>query len=268
MKTEDRRRKIIELLEQKGSVLVEELAAEFGVSQVTVRKDLSELEERGLLHRTHGGATFAHKSLFNPSFREKLHLQQAEKQAIARAALEHIEEGDSLILDAGTTSLTLARLIKHRFRSLYVITNSVPIALELAETRWDVLLTGGQVRHHSMALIGPATVRALEVYHADKAFVCATGVSVHKGYSTPNPYEAQTKQAMIRSVDTVYALVDSSKLGRATLASFAALEEVHLLITDPAAPRDFLQHLERQGLGYRLAELEAGPALNPASRAG
>lgn len=267
MKTEDRRRKIIELLEQRGSVLVEDLASEFQVSQVTIRKDLTELEGRGLLHRTHGGATFAHKSLFNPSFREKINLQQAEKQAIATAALEYIEEGDSLVLDAGTTSLTLARLLKHRFRSLYIITNSVPIALELSETRWEVLLTGGQVRHHSMALIGPATVRTLEVYHADKAFMCATGVSIQKGYSTPNPYEAQTKGAMIHSVDTVYALVDSSKLGRATLASFAALEEIDLLITDEGAPKDFLQHLERQGLKYRIAELERLP-LKHASSAG
>ncbi|RIH85485.1 Glucitol operon repressor [Meiothermus luteus] len=268
MRSEERRSKIIELLEQKGSVLVEDLAATFGVSQVTIRKDLSELEARGLLHRTHGGATYTHKSLFNPSFREKIHLQQAEKQAIAKAALEHIEEGDTLILDAGSTTLTLVRLMKRHFRSLYIITNSIPIVSELVDTRFELLLTGGQVRHHSMALIGPAAVRTLEVYHADKAFMCATGVSLQKGYTTPNPYEAETKQAMLRAADTAFALVDSSKLGRATLASFAALEEIDLLITDEGAPKDFLQHLERQGLKYRIAELEAGPTLKHASRAG
>lgn len=266
MKSEHRRSKIIELLEHKGSVLVDDLAQEFAVSQVTIRKDLSELEERGLLHRTHGGATYAHKSLFNPSFREKINLQRAEKQAIAQTALEYIEEGDSLILDAGTTTFTLARLLKPHFRSLYIITNSVPIASELAETRWEVLLTGGQVRQHSMALIGPATVRTLEVYHADKAFMCATGVG-QAGYSTPNPYEAQTKAAMIRAVDSVYALVDSSKLGRATLASFAALSDVHLLITDKGAPKAFLKQMERQGLAFRLADPAVKPA-SPASRAG
>jgi len=254
MNTEDRRRKIIELLEQKGSVLVEELAAEFGVSQVTVRKDLGELEERGLLHRTHGGATFAHKSLFNPSFREKLHLRQSEKLSIAHVAIEYIEEGDTLILDAGTTTLMLARLMKHRFRSLYIITNSVPIALELSETRWDLLLLGGQVRHHSMALIGPATVRALEVYHADKAFMSATGVSIIKGYTTPNPYEAETKRAMIEAADAVYALVDSSKLGQATLASFASLQEADLLVTDTGASPDFLENMKRLELRVHLAE--------------
>lgn len=267
MKTEDRRSKIIELLEQKGSVQVDELVGLFGVSHVTIRKDLTELEDRGLLHRTHGGATFAHKSLFNPSFREKLHLQQNEKLSIAQAALEYIEEGDTLILDAGTTTLMLARLMKHRFRSLYVITNSVPIALELSETRWDLLLVGGQVRHHSMALIGPAAVRALEVYHADKAFMSATGVSVAKGYTTPNPYEAETKRAMIEAVDLVYALVDSSKLGRATLASFATLPEADLLVTDSGASPDFLEHMKRLELRVHLAETHP-PAHPRAAKAG
>ncbi|RDI95421.1 DeoR/GlpR transcriptional regulator [Meiothermus sp. QL-1] len=256
MRGEERRSRIIELLEQKGSVLVEDLAATFGVSQVTIRKDLSELEARGLLHRTHGGATYAHKSLFNPSFREKIHLQQAEKQAIAKAALEYIEEGDTLILDAGSTTLTLVRLMKSRFRSLYIITNSVPIASELTETRWELLLTGGQVRHHSMALIGPAAVRTLETYHADKAFMCATGVSLSRGYTTPNPYEAATKQAMLKAADAAFALVDSTKLGRATLASFATLGEVGLLITDTGAPREFIAELERLGHAYRLVEPE------------
>jgi DeoR family transcriptional regulator of aga operon/DeoR family fructose operon transcriptional repressor len=257
MKTEERRSRIIELLERRGSVAVDELAETFAVSLVTVRKDLSELEARGLLHRTHGGATYAHKSLFNPSFREKLHLQQAEKAAVARLALEFIEEGDSVILDAGTTTLLLAQIMKTRLRSVYVITNSVPVALELGETGWEILLTGGQVRHHSMALIGPATVRTLEGYHADKAFVSATGVSARRGYTTPNPYEAETKRAMIAAVDTVYALVDSSKLGLSTLASFAALGEVDVLLTDAKAPEGFLREMDRQGLAYRLGELEA-----------
>lgn len=256
MKTEERRSQIIELLEQKGSVWVEDLVARFGVSHVTIRKDLTELEARGLLRRTHGGATYAHKSLFNPSFREKLHLQQAEKAAIARLALELIEEGDTLVLDAGTTTLLLARLLKARLSSLYVITNSVPIALELAETGWEILLTGGQVRHHSMALIGPAGVRTLEAYHADKAFMSATGASLHRGYTTPNPYEAEIKRAMIAAVETVYALVDSSKLGQATLASFATLDEVDLLLTDAQAPEGFLRELDKRGLAYQLGGLE------------
>lgn len=243
MTTQQRRGVIIEALEARGQVLVESLAVEFGVSLVTIRKDLSELEARGLLHRTHGGASWAHRSLFNPSFREKAYLQQAEKQAIARATLELIEEGDSLILDAGSTTHALSRAMKKRFRHLHVITNSVPIALELAETGWELLLLGGSVRHHSQALIGPATVRALEPYHVDKAILSATGASLERGLTTPNDLEAQTKRAMIRAAAQVIGMVDSSKLGRVTLSSFAALTELAALVTDWNAAPEMLETL-------------------------
>ena len=243
MTTQQRRGLIIETLEARGQVLVEGLALEFGVSLVTIRKDLAELEARGLLHRTHGGASWAHRSLFNPSFREKAHLQQAEKRAIARATLELIEEGDSLILDAGSTTHALARAMKKKFRHLHIITNSVPIALELSETGWELLLLGGSVRHHSQALIGPATVRALEPYFADKAIVSATGASLEHGLTTPNDLEAQTKRAIIRAAGQVIGMVDSSKLGRVTLASFAALGELSALVTDWNASPDFLETL-------------------------
>lgn len=256
LRTEERRTAILELLERASAVQVEELSRQFEVSLVTIRKDLTDLESRGLLRRTHGGATPAHKSLFNPSFREKLHLRDAQKDAIARAALESIEDGDTLILDAGSTTLQLARKLRGRFQSLFVLTNSIPIALELSETPFEVLVLGGQMRHHSMALIGPASAVVLEAYHADKAFIGATGVSLAQGYSTPNPFEAQTKSAMVRAADRVFALVDSSKLGRATLASFAPIEDVELLITDAEAPQDFLRGLEARGLAVVVAGID------------
>ncbi len=254
MKSETRRSQIIQLLEQQGSVLVEDLSPLLSVSQVTIRKDLTQLEERGLLHRTHGGATYAHKSLFNPSFGEKINLQQAQKEAIAKAALEYIEDGDSIILGAGSTILTLARLIKKRFRSLYIITNSIPVAIELTDSGWDILLTGGQVRQHSMALIGPAAVRTLEVYQADKAFFGATGVSLSKGYTTPNPDMSNITKAIIEAANMSYALVDSSKLERATLVSFAKLEEASVLITDADAPREFVAAMRAKNLEVQLLE--------------
>jgi DeoR/GlpR family transcriptional regulator of sugar metabolism len=252
VRAEERRSRIIELLEREGLVQVEALAQRFGVSLVTIRKDLAELEEQGLLQRTHGGAVHTRKSLFNPSFREKLYLRHQAKQAIAQAALEYLEEGDTLILNAGTTTLFLAQLLKRRFRSLYILTNSIPIALELAETKFDIFLLGGQMRHHSMALIGPATVQILGNYHADKALLGATGVSLVRGYTTPNPLEAETKRAMLQAADRAIALVDSSKLGQSTLASFARLEEVSLLITDDEAPSGVLGDLQARGLNVRV----------------
>jgi DeoR family transcriptional regulator of aga operon/DeoR family fructose operon transcriptional repressor len=251
---EERRRDIVELLASEGRVRVEELAKRFDVSVVTIRKDLVELEDRGLLQRTHGGAVYVHKSRFSLSFLEKLQLQSHEKQAIAAAAMQYIKEGDTLILDAGSTTLALAQLIKHQFRRLFIITCSIPVALELSDTSWELLLVGGQVRHHSLALIGPAGVTTLENYHADKAFVGTTGLTLPHGYSTPNPLDAQMKQAILHSADETYVVTDSTKIGHPALAKFAQLDEVKVLVTDTAAPRDFLNALDERGIAYALAD--------------
>jgi len=250
---EERRRAIIELLEAERRVRVEELSRRFGVSEVTIRKDLAELEARGLLQRVYGGAVPAHKSRYNPSFLEKLSLHAAEKWAIAQAAIQHVCEGDAVILDAGSTTLAMAKAMRGRFHHLTVITSSVPIALELANTGWDLLLIGGQVRAHSLALIGPLAVNALTRFHADKAFLGATGVTLQDGYSTPNPLDAQLKRAMLNAASESYVLTDSSKLGHGVLANYARLEEIKLLITDSAAPAAFISALQKRGIAYQLA---------------
>ncbi|MFN3265985.1 MAG: DeoR/GlpR family DNA-binding transcription regulator [Deinococcales bacterium] len=260
MNSQERRSQIIVLLEQQGSVLVEQLAPHFGVSQVTIRKDLSELEERGLLQRTHGGAIYAHKSLYNPSFGEKINFQKAQKKAIALAALSYISEGDSVILGAGSTVLALARALKNHFRRLLVITNSIPVAIELAETTWTVILTGGEVRQHSMALIGADAVRSLAPYHADKVFFGATGVSLRAGYTTPNAEMSNITRVMLESAATAFALVDSSKLGQTTLVQFATLADAKTLITDAAVSQEFLSAIQEQGHHIVVAQ-----ALEPIS---
>ena len=141
----------MQLLEQDGNVKVEELAGRFGVSQVTIRKDLSELEEQGVLQMHYGGADFRIRSRFNVSFFQRLHMRSSPKNAIALAALAYIHEGDTIIIDAGSTTLALAQVLSGRFRSLYIITSSVPAALELSQAGYEILLVGGQVRNHSLA---------------------------------------------------------------------------------------------------------------------
>lgn len=252
MKPAERRRAILDLLETQGEKTVEELARLFGVSQVTIRNDLADLEARGLVQRTYGGAVPARKALFNPSFEEKKRHQLEAKRAIAQRALEEISEGDTLILDAGSTTLVLAGLLKHRFRRVFVLTNSLPVALELQGSGLEVLVLGGGMRHHSLALIGPATVRTLSWYRADKAFLGATGVD-RKGYSTPNPLEAETKRAMLEAAGKAYILADASKLDRPTLARFAGLEEA-VLVTDAGADPRVLQIYREAGATLLVAE--------------
>jgi DeoR family transcriptional regulator of aga operon/DeoR family fructose operon transcriptional repressor len=258
MTAEARRRKILQLLEEAGTVKVEDLSDRFTVSQVTIRKDLSDLEQQGLLQRTYGGAVFSHRSRFNISFIEKVNLQAAQKEAIARTALEYIHEGDTIILDAGSTTLSLASALAGKFQSLYVITSSVPAALELARAGYELLLVGGQVRNYSLALIGEAAVRTLECYHADRAFLGSSGTTITHGHSTPNPLDAEVKRAMIRSADEAYVLTDASKFGHACLATYARLDEVALIITDPDIPVHFVKTFAERGIPYRLAGSGSG----------
>ncbi|HKI58212.1 MAG TPA: DeoR/GlpR family DNA-binding transcription regulator [Trueperaceae bacterium] len=266
MRAETRRSTIIDLLERERTVSVDELSTRFAVSEVTIRKDLKQLEERGFLQRVHGGAVFAPRVLYNPSFKEKEHLRSDAKRAIAQRALEEVHEGESIILDAGSTTLALARAIRRHREHLVVITNSIPVALELAGTSLDVLLLGGHLRHHSLAMIGPATVETLRSYHADTAFMGATGVDVEHGFTTPNALEAETKAAMVRSSTRVVVLADASKLSRVTLAKFADLDRAAQLITDAAAPAEFLETAGRS-LRCEVAPVAADASVAEASDA-
>jgi DeoR family transcriptional regulator of aga operon/DeoR family fructose operon transcriptional repressor len=266
MTTELRHTAIIDLLKQQGKAKVEELAGRLNVSEVTIRKDLTRLEEQGLLERIHGSAVISQRSRFNIAFLERLRLQAPAKTFIARAAASYIQEGDSIILDAGTTTLSLAQVItERRFHSLLVITTSVPAALELSKGNYDILLIGGQVRNHSLALIGPMTVRNLESFHVDRTFLGTSGISLTHGYSTPNALDAQVKEAMIRAAAAqvkeamiraaaeTYVVADSSKFGHDCLVSFAGVAAIHLLITDSGIPAEYIMEFRKRAIRYQVA---------------
>src|SRR5215469_2586490 len=250
-----RRQQILNILEETGTLNVTELADRFGVSLVTIRKDLDDMGAEGLLDRTFGGAVFSHRSRFNRSFLQRAQEHRQEKLAIATAALEYIEDGDTIILDAGTTTLALAQVLREKVKSVFVITCSVPVALELSSAGYDILLLGGMVRNKSLALLGRETLRIIERYRADKAFLGSTGFTAEMGHSTPNPDDAQIKEALIRIADKTYVLVDSSKYGHNCLTSFAHLPDVHLTITDSGLPRNKAKALEAIGARLRIAEV-------------
>jgi DeoR/GlpR family transcriptional regulator of sugar metabolism len=253
-KTAARRQQILNILEETGSLNVTELADRFGVSLPTIRKDLDDLGAEGLLERTFGGAVFTHRSRFNRSLLQRAQEHRQEKLAIAAAALEYIKDGDTILLDSGTTTLALAQLLKAQTKSVFVITCSVPAALELSSGGYDILLLGGMVRNKSLALLGRETLRIIERYRADKAFLGCTGFSAEMGYSTPNPDDAQIKEALIRIADETYVLVDSSKYGHNCLTSFVQLRDVHLTITDNRLPRSEAKTLQAAGAKLRIAE--------------
>ena len=253
MTTESRHTAIIDLLKQEGKAKVEDLAERLRVSEVTIRKDLTKLEEQGLLERVHGSAIISQRSRFNIAFLERLRLQAPAKNSIAQAALNYIQEGDSIILDAGTTTLALAHaLTERRFHSLFVITNSVPAALELSKVGYDIVLVGGQVRNHSLALIGPMTVKNFGNFHVDRGFLGTSGISLDHGYSSPNALDAQVKEAIIRAADESYILADSTKFGHDCLVSFATLSNIHLILTDSGIPSEYMGEFRKRGIKYQI----------------
>jgi DeoR family transcriptional regulator, aga operon transcriptional repressor len=245
---EERRRAIVEMVNQNGRVLVQELGQRFGTSLVTIRKDLETLHGRGLLHRTHGGALpLTSGALLDPSLREKEKLHRREKLRIGQAAARLVKEGQSVVLDSGTTTSMIARELRS-FHKLTVITNAVNIAAELAGTPIEVILTGGVLRENSFSLVGPLAEDVLRHLSADILFLGVDGFDVHFGLTTPNLLEAKVNRVMVEIARRTVAVCDSSKFGRRSLSLIAPPSAVQQAITDSRIPKSDLQSLRDAGV--------------------
>ncbi|MDN5344996.1 MAG: DeoR family transcriptional regulator, fructose operon transcriptional repressor [Clostridia bacterium] len=243
-----RRKIIIDKINSGMPLSVSELSRELGVSPMTVRRDLSSLEKEGLLARTHGGAVPVGEDSEEPSYTEKVNQYPVEKLAIARKAAELVKDGDTILLNAGTTVMALAQLLKER-QNLTVVTNTVNVAMELAQSEGiNLVLTGGSMRTKSYAMVGSLTERVLQEIHVQKAFLGVNGLSIEHGLTTPNMTEAHTNSLMVQAADEVIILADHSKIGRVTLSRIAPITAITTLITDKDAPRDFIKELAKLGI--------------------
>ena len=231
---------ILTRVREDGGVRVADLARDLGVSDMTVRRDLEILHNRGLLEKVHGGATsLPGSALFEPGFAAKSTLQEPEKEAIATAALGLVSPGTAIGISAGTTTYALARRLVD-MPGLTVVTNSVPVADVLYRAgRPDqtIILTGG-VRTPSDALVGPFAVAALRTMHLDQVFMGVHGMDPRSGYSTPNVLEADTDRALVASGRRLVVVADSSKWGTIGISSFARLDEADTLVTDAGLVAD------------------------------
>lgn len=249
---EERRRRIRELLREEGRVTVDALAARFGISPVTIRADLSILESAGALTRTHGGA------LSLPDADQSLDVKQlqhrAEKQRIAAAAADLIRDGETLILDSGTTTAQIARHIRTLdLKSINVITNALNIAALLIEVpSVRLIVPGGILRRESNSLSGPMAETALATLRADRLYLGADGVDPQIGVMTPHLAEAELNAKMIGIAQQVVVVADSSKFARRNISLIARVEQLHMLITDRAAPQDAVEQLRQRGVEVRL----------------
>jgi len=250
--SEERRRAILDLIDRDGRALVRSLASKFGRSEVTIRQDLEVLHRHGLVHRTRGGALPVRTTaLLDPSLQEKAKLHRKEKQRIALAAARLVKEGQSVVLDSGSTTTAVARALRH-FRQLSVITNAVNIAVELACTSVEVILTGGTLRENSFSLVGPLTEETLRRVSADILFLGVDGFDVYLGLTTPNLLEAKVNRVMMDISRRTVVVCDSSKLGRRSLSLIAPPSAVHQVVTDRQIARSDLRALREAGIEVTL----------------
>jgi DeoR family transcriptional regulator of aga operon len=253
MGLEQRRRAIRGLLQESPQVSVNELARRFGVSAVTVRADLKALDDIGALVRVHGGALPRGESDELPiDIKQNFH--RAEKTRIAAAAVEHIEDGQTIILDSGTTTAEIARLIRGRkLHALNVITNALNIAVLLASAPFiNLIIPGGMLRRRSWSLSGPPAENAIRDLQADTLFLGVDSLDPAVGLMTPYLLEAQLNAQMIRIARRVIAVTDSSKLLRRNLSVISGVDQVDLLITDHAADARAIKAIRARGVEVML----------------
>lgn len=227
---------ILDRVRADGGVRVADLVRELGVSDMTIRRDLEQLHDRGLLEKVHGGATtVAASALFEPGFSAKAVLQQEAKEAIADAAAALVHPGQAIAISAGTTTYAVARRLLD-VPYLTVVTNSVPVADALyhgGRADQSVLLTGG-MRTPSDALVGPFAVAALRTVNVDLVLMGVHGMDAHAGFTTPNMLEAETNRALVEAGRRLVVVADHTKWGMIGVSSIARLSQADLMITDSA----------------------------------
>jgi len=248
MLIEERRQHILGVLQSKGRVLVKELSETLGITQITIRKDLDHLQLKGLVQRTHGGALpVPAGAMFDPSLQEKQKRHSQEKQRIAAAAAELVQEGQCVMLDSGTTTTMVAHTLRH-FKHLTVITNAINIAADLANTDFDVILTGGTLRKNSFSLVGPLAEDVLHEMYADILFLGVDGFDLEIGLTTPNVLESRVNRAMVKAAKRVVVVCDSTKFHRRSLSRIIPPANIHCIITDRGLSDADAEMLRGQGV--------------------
>jgi DeoR family transcriptional regulator of aga operon len=237
-KTDQRANEILHLLLRGGKTSVNDLTEALSASPASIRRDLARLEERGLVHRVHGGAMLSSGAIYEPfRFDASFHVREGrftvEKQRIARAAAELVQERDMVGISAGTTTTLLAKQLQHR-RNIHVVTNAVNIGMELSSAASvHTTLTGGAMRWAgAFSLVGPAAIETLNMFVMDRLFLGVTGVHPQRGATMIEPDEAAVLRVMVKQAREVIVLADSSKMGMVSPSMICTPREIDLLITD------------------------------------
>jgi len=244
----ERKLKIVEFVRQYRIATVIKLAEEFGVHEATIRRDLTEIEQEGLLKRTHGGAIVEQWTHDEPSFNERSNYQLEQKMRIGKMAASLVEDGEHIIIDSGTTTLHIARNLIHR-SDITVVTNDMNIAAELREASGiKVIVTGGELYPSSYMLNGMYTDHVLKSLHVEKAFIGIPAIHPIHGLMHPEAQLVQAKQGMIRAAQEIIVVADASKIGKLSLHTVAPNRSIHTLITGEGTPDYDMKQFRDRGV--------------------
>jgi len=254
MLANQRRDKILELLKEDGQAKVLDLSRIFKVTEVTIRQDLERLEKEGFIIREHGGAYLKNidANVQNLSLQNQDNLDL--KMTIAKKAIEFINEGDTIILDSGSTTTEIAKLMKN-YTNLTVITNALNIALILgAQASINVIVTGGEFKAPTISLTGQKAADFFQNLHVDKLFLATAGIALKSGLTYPGISDICVKRAMIESANETYLVADSTKIGKNSFASLGALSLIDYLITDSNIKPEDKDWLKTYDVKFIIAE--------------
>ncbi len=245
---------ILDQFQRKPFLSVAELAAALGVSPMTVRRDLRRLAEEGMVRLEHGGALLIDRHALEGVFGQRERIRTTAKEAIGRLAARMVRDGDVVGLDAGTTTLTIARALCSQGR-VTAVTHSLPAIMELANRpNVEVMALGGLLQAHTLAFAGPTVIETLRGLRLHTLFLAATGFTVEDGMTCVSLYETDTKRALIEAARRVILVADHTKLGRVFLMRVASLDVVHEVVTDAGLPDEARHALEERGLLVHIAD--------------
>lgn len=249
--TEERRHRLTELVRRQGFAALQELASELDVSESTVRRDLDQLEESGVAKRTHGGVFYTGPSPRFAHFEQRQAAQWEKKRQIAQAAAALIEDGDTVLLDGGSTTYELARLLVGR--GIQVVTNSLPVAnLFTVGGNHDLVLVGGYVHLRTGVCLGPYANEMIGRLNVRRTVLSVAGIT-ERGFFNSHLLLVETEQAMMRAADEVMVVADSTKFGHQSLALMCGLGDVHRLVVDHEITEDWRSRLTAAGTKLTIA---------------
>ena len=248
MGADERRNKILELLNVNGSVRVTELSLLFDISEVTIRTDLADMEYKGLLTRVHGGAVSSYKPYYSMSLNQRLSTNQSQKEVIAKKIASMIENNDTIMLNSGTTTLMVFRALPQDF-NLSIVTNSISIALEgTANPNFNIILLGGLINSKYQFTFGDDAIRQLKSYHADKLILSVDGIDAEHGFSTYYDKEAEIDRIMLQQSSVNIVAAAHSKFDRRAFTKISDLSVADYIVTDTEVPDKIKSKLSKHSI--------------------